>query len=193
MEQFPCGNSASIFTRQEPFMTLKPILIYNPTAGKGSAGKRLPQVQSLLAEIGFEYDIVLTEGPGHAQTLAHQAAVSGRNLVVAAGGDGTVNETINGLMRSNGNGNGRPALGVLPVGRGNDFAYGMGIPRVVEDACAALKKANKRLIDVGHVPVEIIPMGDTSVMVLGWVLIPWLDLRLQKSNGCTEGLLTWLL
>jgi diacylglycerol kinase (ATP) len=159
MEQFPCGYSTSLFEPQELFMTLKPILIFNPTAGKGSAGKKLPQVQSLLAATGFEYDLVLTEGPGHAQTLAQQAAVSGRKLVVAAGGDGTVNETINGLMRSNGNGNGRPALGVLPVGRGNDFAYGMGIPHAVEDACAALMKANKRLIDVGHVAGGDYPDG----------------------------------
>jgi diacylglycerol kinase (ATP) len=132
-------------------MSLKPILIYNPTAGNGSAGNRLLKVQALLTERGFDCELVLTEGPGHAQKLGHQAAEDGRRLVVAAGGDGTVNETINGLMRAQTNGSGRPALGVLPVGRGNDFAYGMGIPHDIEGACDALMQANSRLIDIGHV------------------------------------------
>ncbi len=69
-------------------MPLKPIIIYNPVAGKGSAYQHLPKVQELLREEGFEYDLVLTQRPGHAQTLGQQAAEEGRELVVAAGGDG---------------------------------------------------------------------------------------------------------
>jgi diacylglycerol kinase (ATP) len=140
-------------------MPLKPLLIYNPAAGKGSAGKRLPQIQSLLNERGFECDLVLTKGPGHAQTLGQQAAEDGRRLVVAAGGDGTVNETINGLMHAHTNGSGRPALGVLPVGRGNDFAFGMGIPLELEKACDALILSQCCLIDIGHVSGGDYPDG----------------------------------
>jgi diacylglycerol kinase (ATP) len=140
-------------------MILKPIIIYNPTAGKGSAGKRLPKVQALLDESKFDYDLVLTEGPGHAQDLGKQAAEEGRGLVVAAGGDGTVNETINGLMRANTNGSGKSKLGVLPVGRGNDFAFGMGIPHDIEGACDALFQGNHRVIDIGHVTGGDYPDG----------------------------------
>lgn len=140
-------------------MPSKPLLIYNPTAGKGSAGKKLPQVQALLAERAFECDLVLTEAPGHAQELGRQAAEESRPLVIAAGGDGTVNETLNGLMRASTNGNGRPALGVLPVGRGNDFAFGMGIPPDLVGACDALERGERRRVDVGHVAGGDYPDG----------------------------------
>lgn len=58
-------------------MPLKPKIIVNPAAGKGSAGKNLPKVQALLDERGFDFDLVLTEGPGHAQRLSCQAAEEG--------------------------------------------------------------------------------------------------------------------
>ena len=100
-------------------MSTKPaLIIYNPTAGKGSAGKNLPQVEALLRERGFDYELVLTQRVGHALELSRQAGDAGYDVVVAAGGDGTVNECINGLMQFQTNGRTRPALGVLPVGRG---------------------------------------------------------------------------
>ncbi len=140
-------------------MLQKPCIIYNPAAGKGSAGKNLPKIQALLRERGFEYDLLLTEGPGHAQLLSRQAAEEGRPLVVAAGGDGTINETINGLMEAQTNGNGRPALGVLPIGRGNDFAFGIGIPHDTNLACDILVGNRRRKIDIGHVKGGDYPQG----------------------------------
>lgn len=140
-------------------MPQKPKVIYNPAAGKGSAGKKLPSVEALLKERGFAYDLALTVGPGHAQTLAGQAAEEGRDLVIAAGGDGTVNEVINGLMEARTNGRGRPALGVLPVGRGNDFAFGVGIPQDTRQACDTLVANQRRAIDIGRVTGGDYPGG----------------------------------
>jgi diacylglycerol kinase (ATP) len=140
-------------------MPQKPKIIYNPAAGKGSAGKMLPKVQALLQERGFDYDLVFTEGPGHAEDLSRQAAEEGRALVVAAGGDGTINETINGLMRANTNGWGRPALGVLPIGRGNDFAFGAGIPHDINQACDTLTAGQRSRIDIGQVTGGNAPNG----------------------------------
>jgi diacylglycerol kinase (ATP) len=136
-----------------------PQLIYNPTAAQGSAGKNLPKVQALLAECGFEYDLHLTEGPGHAHQLAQQASDAGSRLVIAAGGDGTVNEVINGLMLAELKGGKRPALGVLPVGRGNDFAYGAAIPFELKEAVDLLAQGNRRTIDVGRVTGGDYPQG----------------------------------
>lgn len=116
----------------------KALLIYNPTAEKGYAAQKLPQIKSLLEAAGIEYDLVTTQGHGHAIELAKQAVSDGYSLVIAAGGDGTVNEVVNGLMLGEVNGNGRPALGVLPIGRGNDFAYGVGIPLELEEAVKVL-------------------------------------------------------
>ena len=127
------------------------MLVYNPTAGKGSAGKMLPKVQALLGERGFACDLALTEGVGHARRLGEQAVEDGCDLLVAAGGDGTINEVINGLMSPALNGRKRPALGVLPIGRGNDFAFGMGIPHELTRACDTLTGGQRRRIDIGRV------------------------------------------
>jgi YegS/Rv2252/BmrU family lipid kinase len=137
----------------------KPLIIYNPTANKGNAGKILPVVETMLREAGVEYDLVLTEGPEHAQKLAKQAVDEGCPLVVAAGGDGTVNEVINGLMQTDLNHNGRPALAVLPVGRGNDFAYGADIPMELKEAVDILVNGQRRSIDIGHVIGGDYPQG----------------------------------
>jgi diacylglycerol kinase (ATP) len=134
-------------------------LIYNPTAGKGQAGLNMPKVEALLAQHGLEYELNLTMGPGHARELARCAVDEGRGLVVAAGGDGTVNEVINGLLQAGVNGRPRPALGVLPVGRGNDFAYGMNIPQTLPQAVQVLAQGNRRLIDVGRVTGGDYPEG----------------------------------
>lgn len=79
--------------------------------------------------------------------------------MIAAGGDGTVNETINGLMQAHTNGNGRPALGVLPMGRGNDFAFGVGIPQDISLACDVLVNGQRRCIDIGLVTGGDYPEG----------------------------------
>jgi YegS/Rv2252/BmrU family lipid kinase len=134
-------------------------LIYNPAAGNGSAGNLLPRVQALLAERGFEHELLLTEGPGHALELARQASAAGCSLVIAAGGDGTINEVINGLMLADLNGKSRPALGVIPVGRGNDFAYGMNIPIELSEVVDVLIKGYRRTIDVGRVSGGDYPQG----------------------------------
>lgn len=140
-------------------MPLKPKIIYNPTANGGGAGKSLPKVEALLRERGFAYDLVLTEKVGHAEALACQAVNEGRELVVAAGGDGTLNETLNGLMDARDGKKDLPALGVLPVGRGNDFSFGMGIPHDLEQACDILAQGKRRRIDVGHVRGGDFPQG----------------------------------
>jgi YegS/Rv2252/BmrU family lipid kinase len=134
-------------------------LIYNPAAGKGKAEKIFPNVQTLLAERFFEYDLHFTEKAEHARELAYQAAEEGCSLVVAAGGDGTINETINGLMSPELNGKSRPALGVLPIGRGNDFAFGVKIPLDLKDSVDVLVRGHRRTIDIGCVTGGDYPEG----------------------------------
>jgi YegS/Rv2252/BmrU family lipid kinase len=112
-----------------------------------------------LNSYALEFDVVRTEYPQHAITLTQEAVAAGCEIVVAVGGDGTVNEVINGLMRSKTAGDGTAALGVLCVGRGNDFAYGVNIPTELSDACRVLAAGHRRTIDVGHVVGGRYPEG----------------------------------
>ncbi|MBO9370802.1 MAG: diacylglycerol kinase family lipid kinase [Chloroflexi bacterium] len=126
------------------------LVIVNPIAGRGAGERVIPRIVRLLREHGLSFDLVRTERPWHAAELARQAVVSGYRTVVAVGGDGTSNEVLNGLMATREAGEGEAAMGVLCVGTGNDFAYGMGIPLDLEEGCAALARGRTRRVDVGH-------------------------------------------
>ena len=109
-------------------MTIYQVIV-NPSAGRGSAGRCIPLIEQSMQALSLKYNLVQTQRPGHAIELAHQAALDHADVVVAAGGDGTSNEVINGLMQARNEGSGQQvAMGVLAIGRGNDFAYSMGVP-----------------------------------------------------------------
>jgi diacylglycerol kinase (ATP) len=137
------------------------IVIANPAAGNGVARKRIPLMRAALDACGILYDLAVTDGPGHASTLARDARARGYGVVVAAGGDGTCNEIVSGLLADDGSAaeaHGSrgarfavPAFGVLCVGRGNDFAFGNGIPHDLAAACAVLRDDRRRAIDIGRV------------------------------------------
>lgn len=126
------------------------LLIVNPVAGRGAGERVIPRIIRLLREHGLSFDLAQTEQPWHAAELARQAVGNGYRTVVAVGGDGTSNEVLNGLMAAREAGEGEAAMGVLCVGTGNDFAYGMGIPLDLEEGCAALARGRTRRVDVGH-------------------------------------------
>jgi len=97
-------------------------LIYNPSGGQVSVRHELVYVVGLLTEHGWTVELRETSEPQEATKLARQAVENGAKVVVAAGGDGTINEVANGLLGSD------TALGVLPVGTTNVWALQMGIP-----------------------------------------------------------------
>jgi len=134
-------------------------LIVNPTSGRGTAGESLSTIRKLLSELGVEHGLVLTERPWHAAELARAAVREGCEVVVAVGGDGTANEVLNGLMLAKKAGEGQAALGVLCVGRGNDMAFGLRLPKELEAGCATLAGDNRRTIDVGLVRGGLYPEG----------------------------------
>lgn len=125
------------------------LVIANPISGRGAGERLIPRVVQLLREHGVNFDLARTERPWHAAELARQAVRSGYRLVVALGGDGTSNEVLNGLMEAREAGEGEAAMGVLCVGTGNDFAYGVGIPQSLEEGCAVIARRRIRRVDVG--------------------------------------------
>ncbi len=134
-------------------------VILNPTAGHGNGLHALPSIKQQLTRHNLSFELVQTAQRGHAIQLTQRAVDEGVDVVVAAGGDGTVNEVINGLILARQAGRNIPALGVLCVGRGNDFASGVGIPAGLEQGCQALAQDCRRWIDIGRVAGGDYPAG----------------------------------
>ncbi len=127
-------------------------IIVNPAAAGGRLGREWPQLEQRLAGWGLTAETVLTEAPGHATSLAAEAANGGVERIVVAGGDGTVCEAAEGLYRA-----GRGELAVLPLGTGNDAARTLGVPLALEEASRTAVKGVPR-------PVDLIRVGDRVVL-----------------------------
>ena len=121
----------------------KTLLIVNPAARHGETEHLIPAIERLLMNV--EHVTVLTDRVGHAIELA--AAATGYDLVVAAGGDGTVHEVLNGLMAQPAEN--RPALGLLPTGSGNDTRRMLGISSDLAQAALELATGRRCRFDVG--------------------------------------------
>ncbi len=122
-------------------------IIVNPNADLGRAWHGAADLRPLVDTFGGA-DWAGTVYPTHAIELARQAAESGYELVIAAGGDGTVHEVVNGLMRVPADK--RPRLGVAPLGSGNDFSYTIGMDRRPENAIRQIFTGQPKKVDVGR-------------------------------------------
>lgn len=150
-------------------------IILNPVANRGKSLRHVAEIEAEMDKYGLHYELVLSRGSGHAMELAKNAALNSADsmspssplygVIVAAGGDGTVNEVLNGLMeareqlREEKREEQMPDFGVLPVGRGNDFAYGAGIPHELRSACHMLAQDRAYRMDVGKVLGGYYPQG----------------------------------
>lgn len=127
-------------TADRPGLTL----IANPNAGGGRTGRELPRVQAELTRLGLEHRVELTTSLDHARELALAAAAAGEQAV-AFGGDGLIAAIAGALAPCDG------VLGVLPGGRGNDFARALEIPLDPAEACSVLAQGSIRRLDMGQV------------------------------------------
>jgi YegS/Rv2252/BmrU family lipid kinase len=123
---------------------VKLAVIVNPSAGGGKAGRTLPLVGEALRGLGLEHHIEATRSLEHARELATAATAAGE-AAVAFGGDGLIGAVAEALKHTDG------VLGVLPGGRGNDFARVLGIPREAVAACKVLSTGEVRSLDLGQV------------------------------------------
>ena len=137
---------------------LKITVILNPKAGRGRAGNQRMNLEKWLDEATkqsyehtgkqWKWDLQITQGPGNAIDLARQASQSGAHLVVAAGGDGTLNEVVNGIVGT------EARLGLLPLGTGNDFARCLGLEPDLQSNVMLLMEGAERPIDLGKVIID---------------------------------------
>lgn len=125
-------------------------LVVNPHSGGGATGGRLAEIRAAASVLGT-FEIVTTEGPGHATALARQAVDDGFDRIVAIGGDGTANEVVNGLF--DGRTVRRPdvAFGLVHGGTGGDLVKTLRMPAALPAAFERLATATVRPIDVLHV------------------------------------------
>lgn len=122
-------------------------IIYNPTAGRESFKKNLPMVLEQLEIAGYETSAHATVGEFDAKKAAQSAVQRAFDLIVAVGGDGTINEVINGIAGQEY----RPKLGIIPAGTTNDFAKALNIPRDTKKAIDIITSSYSKRLDIGKV------------------------------------------
>lgn len=124
-------------------------VIVNPAAGAGRTARLWPQIMGLFRGQGLRFEHDITEAPGHAIELARAAAADGYDMVVSVGGDGTINEIVNGLYAA---GNIEDSLlGIVSTGTGSDYIRTVGVPRRYEEACRCFLEPKKLTVDLGVV------------------------------------------
>lgn len=122
-------------------------LIYNPTSGREEMRRLLPSILDRLDQAGIETSCHATTGDGDATREAAESVQRGYDILIAAGGDGTLNEVVNGMAGYDD----LPPLGIFPLGTTNDFARAMKIPKRWEDFCDLIIENKTRPIDIGKV------------------------------------------
>jgi len=147
---------------------MKILLIYNPQAGHGRAGKLLPLVESKLQEKNIAYDLKLTAYPGHGSEIVQKTTLDGYDGLVAAGGDGTLFELINGVF--NNPAALKPTIGILPIGTGNAFVRDLELDNTQWAKALDIIAAGKtRKVDVGKFLTEKETYYYLNILGLGFV------------------------
>lgn len=130
-------------------LSRKVAVVANPYAARGKVGRRWSEIRSALEARFPGFATQFTEESGHAISLTRDLLRQGYDLVVAAGGDGTINEVANGFVNDHGEVFPDVALGILPLGTGGDFQRTIGIPSGLEAAIEVLAAGKSAAIDVG--------------------------------------------
>lgn len=132
---------------------MKVKVILNPYANRWRAKKRVPAIKKAFSEVGLPYDLVFIPRAGGGKHEAMIAVDEGYDAVVAAGGDGTVSEVVNGLIERSGDRATHP-LGVLPVGTGNDFNAMASLPNDLLASVETIAAGNTRQVDAGRITMD---------------------------------------
>ena len=124
-----------------------PLIIVNPKSASGATRENWSSIASDLRTHFGPFQVAFTKGPGDGIALARRSAQEGRRLIIACGGDGTINEIANGILTSDTD----CELGIFPSGTGGDFRRTLNIPSERREAARALREGTTRAIDVGRI------------------------------------------
>lgn len=171
------------------------VFIVNPNAAMGSVGKAWPRIKILAQEQLPHFTTRLTEKPGDATSFARDALLDGAETVICVGGDGTLNEVVNGFMECDGPIRHNAVLGFIPQGTGCDFPRTAGIPKEPERAIELIKKRKVRHLDLGKL-TYISHEGNVSVRyfhnVTSFGLGGEVDERVKETSKAFGGFLSFL-
>lgn len=130
---------------------LRTLFVVNPTAAQGALHKAWESLAKGLKGTIRKFEFAFTRERGDATRIVRQGLSDGFEMLVAVGGDGTLNECVNGFFKDKQAVNPRAVLGILPFGRGSDFARGLGFERLPEHSIKRLGGSSIRMMDVGCV------------------------------------------
>jgi diacylglycerol kinase (ATP) len=169
-------------TSRSPTISATTVFLVNPASANGSTGRRWPELARRASALGLEGDTLLSERPGHLIELAREAVDNGATLVVAVGGDGTLNEVVNGVA-------GRGVeLASIPLGTGMDFGRTYGLPTKFDDAVRVALEGDVRTIDAGRVTYRTWA-GDTAERYFANVSSVGMSGAVaQRANGMSKAL-----
>ena len=126
-------------------------VILNPASSAGRTGRRQAAILAALERrFGREFSLFVTTRPNEATSSAREASLRGAELIIAVGGDGTIQEIVNGLMEAGSPLYRRPQLGIVNAGTGHGFAQSLGLPAGLDDQCAAIALGTVRRVDIGR-------------------------------------------
>jgi diacylglycerol kinase (ATP) len=123
--------------------------ILNPVAGRGKAYHAIKNIRMILRNLTINHRISITDAPFHATEIARES-IKTDDILIAVGGDGTINEVVNGIVNTN------KIFGILPLGSGNDFAKATNIPINVHKAIKIILNNKRKSIDIGKVKTTVI-------------------------------------
>ena len=176
-----------------------PVIVLNPNAAKGRALSQRVTIESFFSKANIPIRMMLTERPTEAVELAYEAVIAGHRTIIAAGGDGTMNEVVDGVIRAirslGLDMEDAPKVGLIPIGRGNDFAWFAGIPKDVEEACRLIVSGTFSLIDYGEVFGGRFPEGRCFVNGVGIGFEPMVNFvasDFKKLSGMPSYILGFL-
>jgi diacylglycerol kinase (ATP) len=125
-------------------------IIHNPYSARWNSGKYHQKIIDFFDNLNCDYEISKTKFDGHGIELAKKATEDGFDIIVAAGGDGTIGNVLNGIKSANHDGE-QPVLGLLPLGTANDLAHNLDNPLALKEACELIITGKPKLIDIGKV------------------------------------------
>jgi diacylglycerol kinase family enzyme len=156
-------------------------LVINPRDGQNLS--KLTGILAVFAAAGWRTDIVLKEYGGHTMELATNAATKGYDQVIAYGGDGTLNQVVNGLMNGKKH---KSIVGTLPGGTVNQWAAEVGIPQDPVKAALALVSSNVRKVDVARVDITSLTFLPSTQKEQKQSVVETLDKRIETEKGKTS-------